>query len=364
MGKYQGISTKKLKNGSTAIMVRFKYHSTIYPVKNFTKLFGCKTQKSANNKLNQVKALISDGVDPFSNTPYTLNDIWYERLEIKKKAGDWKQITIENYSYYYEAHIKKVLGQKKLNKITYEDLEKVLNNIADRQGGTKNTLKKLLYPIFEDAIKKGHLNENITKKLNTHKSGNDKNIGLRTNEEGLSIVRKLYNAIPNYKVHCKAQEQEFKTFLYMVVMTAHRIGEIMQLKKEDVILEEKKIISPPSITKTKEYYHFPIPKECLEYIKNIESGLLFPTIKRGSLYAIFQRLLKLTDIKFYEGKTLSMHDMRRLMLTVMISNCKIDSRLADSCLSHKQTGTIRHYLSFTFKDIKKSYKKYWKKTRK
>ena len=41
-------------------------------------------------------------------------------------------------------------------------------------------------------------------------SRNDKNIGLRTNEEALSIVKKLYNAIPNYKVHCKAQEEELK----------------------------------------------------------------------------------------------------------------------------------------------------------
>jgi integrase len=128
-------------------------------------------------------------------------------------------------------------------------------------------------------------------------------------------------------------------------------------------MEEKKIISPPSITKTKEAYHFPIPKECILYIENIKSGLLFPTIKKGSLYAIFQRLLKLTDIKFYEDKTLSMHDMRRLMLSIMIINCKIDSRLADACLSHKQSGVIQHYISFAYKDIKKSYKKYWKKIR-
>ena len=363
MAKYQGISTKTLQNGSTAIMVRFKYQSTTYPVKNFTKLFGCTTETQANNKLNEVKVLISNGVDPFSNTPYTLNEIWSKRLETKEKSGEWKNITRDNYTYYYEAHIKKVIGHKKLNKITYEDLEKILMNIADRQGGTKNTLKKLLFPIFEEAIKKGHLQDNIIKKLNTHKIGNDKNIGLRTNEEALSIIKKLYDAIPNYYVHCKAQEEEFKMFLYMVVLTAHRVGEIMQLKKEDIDIEEKKIISPPTITKTKEYYHFPIPQECLEYIENIESGLLFPTIKRGSLYAIFQRLLKLTDIKFYKGKTLSMHDMRRLMLSVMIIDCKIDSRLADACLSHKQTGVIRHYLSFSYKNINKSYKKYWKKVR-
>jgi len=358
---YKGITTKTLKNGDTAVMVRFKYLSTTYPVKNFTKLFGCEDEQQAHEKLKEVKVLISNGIDPFLNTPYTLNEIWYERLKKNEKSGKWKKITIDNYSYYYEAHIKKVIGHKKLSKITYNDLDKILENMSGKQGGTKNTLKKLLFPIFDEAKKRGDIQKNITELLPSHKIGNDKNIELRTAESALSIVRQLYKAIPEYKVHCKAQEEELKMFLYMVVMTAHRIGEILQLKKEDVILEENKIISPPEITKTKEAYHFPIPKECLEYIENIDSGLLFPTIKRGSLYAIFQRLLKLTDIRFYRGKTISMHDMRRLMLNIMIMNCKIDGMLADACLSHKQKGVLKHYLHFSYKDIKNSYKKYWKR---
>ena len=72
---------------------------------------------------------------------------------------------------------------------------------------------------------------------------------------------------------------------------------------------------------------------------------------------------KMTNIKIYEGKRVSIHDTRRLMLSIMITECGIDSVLADKCLSHKQKGVIEHYLSFTYKDIKKSYKKYWKKVR-
>ncbi len=78
---------------------------------------------------------------------------------------------------------------------------------------------------------------------------------------------------------------------------------------------------------------------------------------------MFQRLIRLTDIKFYNEKSLSIHDTRRLMLNTMITNCKIDGMLADACLSHKQRGVVQHYLSFSYKDIKKSYKKFWKKIR-
>jgi hypothetical protein len=33
-------------------------------------------------------------------------------------------------------------------------LEQIHKNMADIQGGTKNRLQKLLFPIFEDGIKK------------------------------------------------------------------------------------------------------------------------------------------------------------------------------------------------------------------
>ena len=51
-------------------------------------------------------------------------------------------------------------------------------------------------------------------------------------------------------------------------MISHRVGEIMKLTKEEIILEEK----------------------------NIESGLLFPTIKRGSLCYI-SKIIKINRYK-------------------------------------------------------------------
>jgi len=235
--------------------------------------------------------------------------------------------------------------------------------MSEQQGGTKNRLQKLLFPIFEDGIKQGLVNKNVSLELKKHKIGKLKKIKERTASSHLTIAKALYKAIPLYQVHCKAQELEIKTYLYMVVLTAHRIGELLQLTKENTVMDEKKIISPAKITKTSEDYHFPIPDECLDYINNIESGLLFPTLKRGSIYNIFQRLIKIAikhdDIIFYEGKTVSPHDMRRIMLHIMIIDCKVDSMLADSCLSHKQKGSTKNYVDFTDENIREAYQKYW-----
>lgn len=359
----RGITEKKMKNGTNAIMVRFKYDGTTYPVKNFTKLFGCKTRTQARDKLNECKVLLSKGEDPFIHTPTTLTEIWEQRVRNKKASGEWNDLTIQNYNYFYYKHIDKAIGKRKLHRIKLTDLEQIHKNMSEQQGGTKNRLQKLLFPIFEDGIKQGLVNKNVSLDLKKHKIGKLKKIKERTASSHLTIARALYKAIPLYQVHCKAQELEIKTYLYMVVLTAHRIGEILQLTKEDVVMDEKKIISPAKITKTSEDYHFPIPDECLAYIENIKSGLLFPTLKRGSIYNVFQRLIKiavkLDDIKFYDGKTVSPHDMRRIMLHIMIIDCKVDSMLADSCLSHKQKGSTKNYVDFTDKNVREAYQRYW-----
>lgn len=364
MAGYKGISTKIMKDGSKAIMVRFKFQNRIYPVKNFTKLFGCKTETQAYNKLQEVKVLIAQGNNPLIYTPHTLNDFWDQRLEEKVASGEWTNSTPKNYQYFYDAHIRNTIGHLKLDKVGYEDLKKVLKKISNRQPGTKNTFKRLLRPMFAEAVKSGVLQENVVDKIDTFQESSDRSIEKRTSENELEIARQLYRAIPKYKVLAKAQEQEIKMFLMMVLLTAHRMGEIRKLRKENVVLKENKIISPKNITKTKEEYHFPIPEECREYIEGIESGLLFPTLKRGSTYQIFQRLLNLTEINFYNDKTLSLHDTRRLMLMIMIRDCKIDSMLADSCLSHKQSGVINHYLNFSYQDKVEAYEKYWELIRK
>ncbi|MDB2562993.1 hypothetical protein N9X61_05240, partial [Sulfurimonas sp.] len=72
---YPGITTKTSKNGVKNVYIRFKYNGKIYPIKNFTKLFGCKTEKQAFEKLQEVKVLISQGHDPFISSPISLNDI-------------------------------------------------------------------------------------------------------------------------------------------------------------------------------------------------------------------------------------------------------------------------------------------------
>ncbi|MCW8895531.1 tyrosine-type recombinase/integrase [Sulfurimonas sp.] len=355
----KGISTKTLKDGSKHYYVRFMHQGKNYPPKNFTKLYGCRTEKQTFAKLQEIKLLISQGKDPFSSSGSTLNDIFDTRLKQKVENGDWTHSTPKNYSYFYNAYIRKSIGHKKIEKITYDDLLKIQNGMTHVANSTKNTLKMILRPIFVESIKKGVIHKNVVDMLETYNMPVRESLEVRTDEKHLDIVRKLYNAIPKYKALQKTQQEEVRMFLYLTLLTAHRYGELLKLRIEDCYIDKRMIISPKSITKTKEDYKFPIPQELLEYLKKIESGLIFPTIKRGGIYAIFQRLVKLAGIELYNNKRISLHDTRRFMLTIMIRDLDIDSMLADTCLNHKQRGTINHYLSFVYKDIEKAYHQYW-----
>jgi len=81
MGQFKGIFSKKFSDGSVNIFARFTYDGTSYPNKNFTKLYGCKTESSAYAQLIEIKRLISLGKDPFSKTYSNLKEIFIARKE-------------------------------------------------------------------------------------------------------------------------------------------------------------------------------------------------------------------------------------------------------------------------------------------
>ena len=360
--KYSGITTNKLKNGETAIMVRFKYLGKTYPLKNFTKLFNCRTEYQAFITLNEeVKKQLTAGKDPFNTKTKNLDYYFYERYDLMIKSNKWrKDTTANNYLKFYKKYITKPLGWKKLSKIKYADLDDILKSISHTSGTQKNQLKKILNPIYKEAMRRGEVDTNPASLLERHKENKKEKISKRTEEDNLTMVRKLYKAIELYKPK-QSLTHELNAYLYLLLLTAHRYGELLKLTREDIYIGKNMIISPAEITKTREDYHFPIPEECLEYFKSVKNGKLFPNLRYSSVADYWKKLVSLSGIEFFNGKSLTPHDTRSLLLHVMMRNCKIDSRLADFCLEHYQGEVISHYLDFTYEDKKMAFFDYWNK---
>jgi hypothetical protein len=360
MAKYAGISKKKMKDGSIAIMARFKHDGVTYPIKNFTKLYGIKTEKEGFLKLNEVKNLLSEGKNPFSSSLGSMDALFNKKIEINKKNNVWAEYTIKNYQYIYFKHISPKIGKKKIQKVKYEDILNILNSFKHEQSNSKNKIIDVLRPLFKEEYNKGNLLENLMNKIDKydHRAKRE-DLSKRTDFKHSEIVRKLYEAIPLYNQAHHSNIEQHRIFLYMILLTAHRYGELNKLEKKHCNIDKKKIIAPASITKTKEDYHYPIPDEVLEYIKNHKGGRLFNIPRGGQSGRIFHRLLIKAGITTIDNHSISMHDTRKLMMSIMISKLGIDSRLADYCLEHKQQGTIKHYLEFTYEDKVDAYNKYW-----
>lgn len=357
---YAGITTKKMKNGSNSIMVRFKHNGVTYPVKNFTKLFGCTTESEANKQLYKVKVLLSEGKDPFATSFSSLNHLWDEKLKLNEKNNIWAKTTIKGNKYFYDRYISQSIGKYKVEKIKYEHIQTILNQFKKEQTSAKNKIIHLLKPIFEEEKKKGIIDKNIFDDIKPVKEIIQREeLSNRTNLNYTTIARKLYTAISEYDQSHSSNIEQHRMFLYMLLLTAHRYGELNQLEKKHCKIEERKIVAPASITKTKVDYHFPIPDECMEFIKNAPEGRLFNIPRGGTSGRVFHRLLVKANIETIDEHSISMHDTRRLLLTIMVGDLNIDSRLADFCLEHKTQGTIKHYLQFEYKDKVRAYNKYW-----
>jgi integrase len=246
--KKDNITIKTLKNGTKNYYVRFMFQGKEYPVKNFTKLYGCKTKKTTLSKLEEIKIDISKGRNPFVLTKETLNELYDERKKISLKNGTWRPRTVESYDYFYNKYIRNTIGYKKLSKITYEDLRKIYDvEMAHVENSTKNQFKRIVRPIFIEEMKNGRIHTNVVDMIETYNMPVREKLELRTFENNLDIVSKLYNAVPKYEALSYNQKEEMRAYLMMIVMTAHRHGELRQLTIEDCYLDRKMIIAPKTI---------------------------------------------------------------------------------------------------------------------
>jgi len=360
----KSIYEKKMKDGSIHIMVRFTYEGTTYPVKNFSKLYGCETRTDANNKLKEVKVLLSQNKDPFSKSLNTFAEIYENKLNTNEANKIWAYYTVKNRRLFFNKYIKndKRIGRKKVEKITYDDIESFLIQFGNNSS-SKNTAIDILRPVFKEAYEKGIILKNLMKSESFKKLryATKLEIETRAKTNQVDIIKGLYESIKYYdKEQARSKNVEsHKAYLYLVVMTAHRYGEILQLKKEHCNLDEMKIHAPESITKTEGGYQYPLPIEIYDYIKNHRGGLLFPSPRGGSADRVFKRLVDLAEIKLAENHQISSHDTRRLLMSVLVEELSIDSNIADYCLEHKKGNVMSFYLHLSYKTKEKTFKKYW-----
>lgn len=358
--KFDGITEEKNAKGEKVIYVLFQFQGKRYPKKNFTKLFGCTTKEEASKRLMQVKLDISQNKDPFSVPKIILNDFFDEMARENLESGKWKANSHYWNILFYNKYLRSTIGHKKPSKITKDDLKNILTkNMKHLAEETKQQLRKILSPIFKEAIEQGLMFEDLSTSLPVVPRTLKEDLEVRSLDDVGVIVKKFYNTIPYYVAHKIHQRTEMINFYMFILMTGKRTGEVLKLKRENCYLDEKVCISTKTITKTEKSFKFPLPDEVIPFIESVKSGLLFPTIGKTTVGKTWEVLLRIARIRLVADKRITPHDTRRFILNIMIDELNVKESVADACIDHAQIGVIRHYRSIKYKEIEEAFFKYW-----
>jgi len=284
----------------------------------------------------------------------------------------WRPNTKNHYINFYEKVLRKTLGKKPLNKITAKDIQSLKMQYSHRSVSYQNRIKTLISPIMDEAVINGDITHNPLVILRNEVAPSATAVSDKVIENELEVARRMYQKLVNGGVKLDrtrlknnieyADDEEANYLLMMMLMTAHRFGELLQLRKSDIYGD--KIISPKEITKTNRPYEFPLPDELKEYIREKKDDeLLFPMMTKGAVDGRFRKLVKSLDLTLVKNHMIHAHDLRRIFTAILVKQ-KMDVALIDFALEHKVRGVMSHYLHYTYEDKQEIYNKYWELIRK
>jgi len=191
MARYPAIRKRTLKNGTVNIYARIRHNGKNLGEKNFTKHFGCRTEKSAFEKLQEIKILISKGINPFEDKTLILNDLWEKKL----LSANWRENTRSHYINYYDIVIRNTLGKKSINKINVQEILKLKNDYKHKSISYQNRIKSMLNPIFEEELIKGNITVNPFSNIKNQVAKSAKPVSQKSFDNELKIARRLLETI-------------------------------------------------------------------------------------------------------------------------------------------------------------------------
>lgn len=172
-----------------------------------------------------------DGINSIAAREMSLNDMFKKYMDTRH---DLAPRTFQSYIYLYNAHVRNEFGKNKLNNIRYSDVlifYKKLINDKQLSYGTVETIHRIIYPIFEMAVRDCIIRNNPAHKvLGQVKKATGAERGIRnalTIEEQEAFL-KFMKGHPVY--------DHWKPIFSFMLGTGVRVGELCGLTWKDVDL--------------------------------------------------------------------------------------------------------------------------------
>lgn len=235
---------------------------------------------------------------------YTFKDIYNKMLESKK---DISKTTLN--SYKMALNILEPIHDRKFTEIKLNEFQKIINS-SDKEFHTLRKVKSLVSIIYDFSIKNEMYNgNNISEHLD---------IGKSTTEE------KSIFTDDEIKTLWENKNKDICKIILILIYSGLRISELLDLKKEDVHIEERYLDIKDSKTRAG-IRKVPIALKTLDIIKefynNNEEYLVVNRLGRQFKYSNFKReYFDRTIEDFGFNEDLSIHSTRHTTISLLVKN--------------------------------------------
>jgi len=354
--KYTNICELEMANGEKHYLAKFHHNGTRYSDKNLTKLFGSKTAKIASEKLSDIRIQLSKGIDVFSTKSDKMDELAYDYLDTT--SDSYKKAN----TFFYNKHIKPVIGHLLISKVTKEHFLKIKKNM-ENLGLATSTIKKVrtvLFPIFEEAYNTEIIPRNTIKSVQMGVHGTKPKLTDLIEEPLAVAIRKIYHTALN-------EEYDYNVFFLISIMCARRFGEIAELKYEDI--RNGVVHVRASTTKTYKDLHadmivetYPLPKEVLNILQT-GTGRLFQHWHRTYMDRYATMMKERVNLKLRplaKKFPIRSHSNRNFLQSLLSKKYGIDY-VGTACLSHREekSNINARYMSMEYEDRLELYETYW-----
>ncbi len=243
------------------------------------------------------QALLDYSPYNFEVSKLTFKQVYNNWLNTVK--DDIKKSSFNNYVAAYNKNL------KKYDDFIFKDLNMIFWQNEIKEGNINSNAKKILGMIYGFAVKYEIVNKNIISFLKTPKTERQV-IRKEFTKEEIELLKKL------------SDTDDMAKYLYILIHTGLRIGEFLNLRKDDII-DNKFIRVRESKTKSGENRIIPIHKNIEKYFfTNKNDDYIFFNVKYRS-YMKFYRYFSIFNEKYFQNSH-TIHDTRHTFATLLTRN--------------------------------------------
>lgn len=377
-GKLSGFGCRVRGNGHKTFIVMYRAGGrNAVPRKVTIGTYGKLTVDQARVEASKILAKAQLGEDVAAErakqrAEMTVSELCDEYMQ--EGVEHKKPTTIQSDISRIEAHIRPLLGRKRIGAISRADIERFLRDVAQgktarekktgKRGksivkggkGTATRTVRLLGGIFTYAVRRDYVQANPCRGVQLYKDGRGDRFLKPEEFRRLGETLKLaeteglpwkFNEGRKAKHRPKRPENQREVFsphviaaIRLLMLTGCRLREILHLRWEEVDFERGILNLPDSKTGQKKIV---VPRAAIEILSNLERSSLYviagnnPDKPRADLQRPWQRITEHAELQ-----GLRLHDLRHTYASIGAES-GMGLVILGKLLGHKSTATTQRY---------------------